>query len=73
MAVGYTVTIHDLRERSERWDAFYRMYDQMQEINNPTAILFVCRQELKEGDILKERKKLTKEQQAVCARVAVFM
>lgn len=73
MAVGYTVTIHDLRERSERWDAFYRMYDQMQEINNPTAILFVCRQELKEGDILKERKKLTKEQQAVCARVVAFM
>lgn len=73
MAVGYTVTIHDLEERSEKWNAFYRMYDQMQEINNPTAILFVCRQELKDGDILKERKKLTEKQRAVCAKVAAFM
>lgn len=73
MAAGYTVTIHDLQERNGKYDAFYNMYDQMQEVNNPTAILFVCRQELQEKEILKQRIALTEEQRAVCAKVSAFM
>lgn len=73
MAANYIVTIRDIEERKESLDAFYRMYDQMMEINNPTAILFVCRQELREEGILKQRTVLSEEQRAVCARVAAFM
>lgn len=73
LAANYTVEIKDLDERNDKLNAFYRMYDQMQEVNNPTAILFVCRQELRTLEILKQKTVLSEEQRQICSKVAIFM
>jgi hypothetical protein len=73
LASDYKVTIDDLDHKKCNFEDFYQMYDTMQEVNNPSAILFVCRQELSAENILKQHEALLPEQRKICTKVADFM
>lgn len=73
MCTDYRFTITEVENRKGKKDEFFVLYDQMLEADNPTAILFVCRQELNTKEIFRQKSPLDDCQRSLCKRVADFM
>jgi hypothetical protein len=69
----FRMTINEIENRTTGNNPLYDLFDQMMEVNNPSAILFVCRQELESKKLLKIAEPLNKDQVECCIKVYDFM